>query len=38
MFDAELVTKGREWRYEPATLNGKPVKYRKLIQLNLSQQ
>jgi TonB family protein len=35
MFDAELLTKGREWRYQPATLDGKPVKFRKLIQLNV---
>ena len=38
MFDAELLTKGREWRYQPATLDGKPVKYRKLIQLNVDMQ
>ena len=37
MYDAELLTKGREWRYQPATLDGKPVKYRKLIQLNVTQ-
>jgi TonB family protein len=37
MYDAELIAKGRDWRYEPATLNGKPVKYRKLIQLNVSK-
>jgi hypothetical protein len=37
MYDAEVVTKGRDWRYQPATLNGKPVKYRKLIQLNISK-
>jgi hypothetical protein len=38
MYDAEIVSKGRDWRYEPAMLNGVPVKYRKLIQLNVSQQ
>ena len=38
MYDAELLTKGREWRYQPATLNGKPVRYRKMIQLNVGQQ
>jgi pyruvate/2-oxoglutarate dehydrogenase complex dihydrolipoamide acyltransferase (E2) component len=37
MYDAELITKGREWRYQPATLNGKPVKYRKMIQLNINR-
>jgi len=35
MYDAELLSKGRDWRYTPATLNGKPVKFRKLIQLNV---
>jgi hypothetical protein len=35
MYDADLMTKAREWKYQPATLNGKPVKYRKLIQLNV---
>lgn len=36
MYDAELVSKAREWRYQPATMNGKPVKYRKMIQLNIA--
>jgi len=38
MYDAELLTRGREWRYQPATLNGKPVKYRKMIQLNINRE
>ena len=38
MYDAELISKGREWRYQPATLNGKPVRYRKLIQLNINRE
>jgi hypothetical protein len=38
MYDAELLAKGRDWRYEPATLNGRPVKYRKLIQLNIGRE
>jgi TonB family protein len=37
MFDAELLTMGREWRYQPATLQGKPVRYRKMIQINVSR-
>lgn len=37
MYDAELMAKGREWRYQPATLNGKPVRYRKMIQLNVTR-
>jgi hypothetical protein len=27
----------RDWRYQPATLNGQPVRYRKLIQINVAQ-
>jgi TonB family protein len=37
MFDSELMTMGREWRYQPATLQGKPVRYRKMIQINVSR-
>jgi TonB family protein len=37
-FDADLIAAAREWRYQPATLAGKPVKYRKLIQINVSRQ
>jgi hypothetical protein len=37
IYDAQLLSKGRDWRYEPATLYGVPVKYRKLIQLNVTQ-
>jgi len=36
MYDSELLAKGRDWRYQPATVNGKPVRYRKLIQLNIN--
>ena len=32
-----LLAAGREWRYQPATLKGKPVRYRKMIQINLAQ-
>jgi len=38
MFDAELLTAGREWRYQPATFAGKPVRYRKMIQINVTAQ
>jgi Gram-negative bacterial TonB protein C-terminal len=38
MYDAELMTKGREWRYQPAMLNGQPVRYRKMIQLNVNRE
>ena len=38
MFDAELLSAARDWKYQPATLAGKPVKYRKMIQINVSRQ
>jgi len=38
VFDADLMAAAREWRYQPATLAGKPVKYRKMIQINVSRQ
>jgi TonB family protein len=37
MFDSALLSIAREWRYQPATLNGKPVRYRKMIQINVSR-
>jgi TonB family protein len=37
MFDAELLSAAREWRYQPATLMGQPVRYRRMIQINVSQ-
>lgn len=38
MFDAELLSAARDWKYQPATLSGKPVKYRKMIQINVSRE
>lgn len=37
VFDTELLSAAREWRYQPASLAGKPVKYRKMIQINVSR-
>ena len=37
MYDTLLTTAAREWRYQPATLAGKPVKFRKLIQVNVTK-
>lgn len=37
MFDAELLSAARDWRYQPATMSGKPVRYRKMIQINVSR-
>jgi TonB family protein len=38
MFDAQLITAARDWHYQPATSAGKPVRYRKMIQINVSRQ
>lgn len=37
MYDASLLAAAREWRYQPATIAGKPVRYRKMIQINVSR-
>ena len=37
MYDASLLSAARDWRYQPATFAGKPVKYRKMIQINVSR-
>lgn len=34
-YDRILLQAARTWQYQPASLNGKPVKYRKRIQLSL---
>jgi TonB family protein len=37
IFDASLLSAARDWKYQPASLNGKPVRYRKMIQINVSR-
>ena len=37
LYDAELLSAARDWKYQPATMAGKPVKYRKMIQINVSR-
>jgi tetratricopeptide (TPR) repeat protein len=32
-YDALLLAAAREWRYKPATLDGKPVRFRKVLQI-----
>ena len=34
-YDALVVAATRAWRYKPATLNGAPVKFRKILQINI---
>ncbi|HEX4568250.1 MAG TPA: TonB family protein [Vicinamibacterales bacterium] len=36
-YDAQLLSAAQNWRYSPATWNGQPVKYRKMIQINVSK-
>lgn len=37
-YDRQAVAAAQSWRYRPATLNGAPVKYRKLIQVAVTPQ
>jgi hypothetical protein len=36
-YDTLLLTSARDWKYRPATVNGQPVKFRKLIQVSLKK-
>ena len=36
-YDAQLLGAARDWKYKPATLNGQPVKFRKLIQVSVKR-
>ena len=38
VYDALLLSAARTWKYEPATLDGKPVRYMKLIEVVLRPQ
>lgn len=38
MYDNLLLSSAREWRYQPATFAGTPVKFRKLIQVSLAKR
>ena len=37
IFDSQLLSAARDWRYQPATLNGRPVKFRKMIQITVTK-
>jgi TonB family protein len=37
MYDTQMLSAVQNWRYQPATLNGQPVRYRKMIQINISR-
>jgi hypothetical protein len=37
IYDSQLIAATRDWRYHPALLNGRPVKFRKLIQITVTR-
>lgn len=37
LYDNQLLSAARDWRYQPAMLNGQPVKFRKMIQINVTR-
>jgi len=38
IYDGQILVAAREWRYQPATLNGRPVKFRKIIQITVTKR
>ena len=34
-YDSRVIAAAKNWRYRPATLNGAPVKFRKLVQISI---
>jgi hypothetical protein len=34
-YDRTVLNATRNWRYRPATINGAPVKFRKIIQITI---
>lgn len=38
VYDTLLMAAAREWRYQPATHEGRPVRFRKLIQVTLTKR
>ena len=37
-YDKQLLVAARDWKYKPATLNGEPVPFRKLIQIAVNKK
>jgi hypothetical protein len=37
IYDSVLMNAAREWKYKPATMNGTPVKFRKLLQVTIKR-
>jgi len=38
MYDPQLMAAAKEWRYKPATVDGTPVKFRKMIQVSVDKR
>ena len=38
MYDPQLLAAARDWRYRPATVDGVPVRFRKLIQITVDKR
>ncbi len=38
MYDPQLMAAAKEWRYKPATVDGVPVKFKKLIQITVDKR
>jgi hypothetical protein len=38
LYDPLLLAAARDWRYKPATVNGVPVKFRKIIQISIDKR
>jgi hypothetical protein len=38
IYDSQILVAARDWRYQPATLNGRPVKFRKIIQITVAKR
>jgi len=38
IYDTLLMAAARDWKYQPATLNGRPVKFRKMMQITVAKR
>jgi hypothetical protein len=38
IYDGQILVAAKEWRYQPATFQGRPVKFRKIIQITVTKR
>jgi hypothetical protein len=38
IYDSQILLAAKEWRYQPAHINGRPVKFRKIIQITVTKR